>query len=506
MERIKKAASELKQKFTKSDLEKSVHSVIKSSEQPLKTAYYSIADRTISLDDCRSISKIIWEYLAPGENDSNRIFRALQLVEALVRYGSLSFVADLRSSSMKFRSFLDYFPEGKSLEQCSMVREISRKLLNLLSNQNLLDSEREDAKRQRERTMGFSSQSYADSWHGEKNEGFSNQSNIPYPPSGSWYDQQKIPVAEDFQYNPPQLFEPKKDIFSFDPSKSVPKDIKPQTVVPTQIRTLENPTKTSSSIPDLFAPETKTIHPNLIPAQPLKEPIPKKSELFGLPLKNSALSKNQPEKPKDFFSNIPSSTQVSEAFPIFSNIPNTQDPIPIVSNSPINQVKSSEGGKLFGIPLKQTTKAPTLQGKSEINTNTMNFDFLTLNMTPEVTKNKPDPFLSIENKPETMRNPILPIETVKREQKIENNNMFGNLNMKASQNKPANSFPIIVNTQKDLLDFDAAFPVIKQNAPVKEPVSVVPVQKLEAKLMNIDDLFNSLSSSVAPRKIDDIKL
>lgn len=505
MERLKKAASELKQKFTKSDLEKSVHSVIKTSEPPLKTAYYSIADKTISLDDCRSISKIIWEYLNPEENDSNKIFRTLQLVEALVRYGSLSFVADLRSSSMKFKSFLDYFPEGKPLEQCSMIREISRRLLNLLSNQNLLDNERDDAKRQRERTMGFSSQSYADSRYGEKNEGFNNQSSNPYPPSGSWYDQQKIPVVEDFHYSPPQLFEAKKDIFSFD-SKPAPNNIKSTPMAPAPIRTQENPVKNSSSIPDLFALETKTLQPNHASAQSPKESGPKKNELFGIPLKNPALTRNQTEKPKETFSNMPSSVQVPETFPIFSNKPNVQDHFPVVSNMPKSQAKPSEEGKLFGIPLKQANKEPSLQGKSEINTNTMNFDFLTLNMTSEAPKSNPDPFFTIENKHEPMKNPILPMEVGKMEQKVENNNMFGNLNMKTSQNKPFNSFPIIVNTQKDLLDFDATFPVIKQNAPVKEPISKVPVQKLEATLMNIDDLFNSLSSSVAPRKIDDIKL
>ena len=63
MERIKKAAFDLKQKLGSSDAEKLVSSVLKTNEVPLKGTFYEIADKTFSSTDSKIIFRMAFASL-----------------------------------------------------------------------------------------------------------------------------------------------------------------------------------------------------------------------------------------------------------------------------------------------------------------------------------------------------------------------------------------------------------------------------------------------------------
>lgn len=479
MERLRKAASELKQKFTKSDLEKAIHAIIKSPEPPLKTAYYLIADRTILADDCKTINKILWEYLKPEEKDCFKILRAFQLVEALVRFGSFSFVVELSSSSQKFRGFMDYFPDGKSIEQCTMVREIVRRLLNLFAHESLLENERDEARKLREKTIGFSSISFPEGKDIEMHENFKPQdlSNSSSLLSSIRYDQDKLPIPNGFSYSSPQVNDHINNSFAHESLKSQDMyiDIQSNPAAASFIRTLDNEKKVDppTSTPN---PENKATEPNKLKNVQSKGQLSNcKTEIFGFPLKSSSNLISQNEK----------------------TIISTSEP------NNVNKIQSrpSVDGKLFGIPLKKThvAKESHSHNKSEINSNMLSFDLLSLNLDLDAPKAQTDQKPSQNFKPENAKNLFLPYEDAKAEQKSENNNTFGNLNMKNTHAKSISNLKEIGLIQ-DSFDFNSAFPLIKPEISSNDLVSKNLPNDLEASLMNLDDLTSSLSKSVAPMK------
>ncbi|OMJ88041.1 hypothetical protein SteCoe_10112 [Stentor coeruleus] len=475
MERIKKAASELKQKFIKSDLEKAIHAIIKSSEPPLKTAYYFIADRTILSEDCKAINKILWEYLKPEEKDCFKILRAFQLVEALVKFGSFSFVVELSSSSQKFRSFIDYFPDGKSIEQCTMVREIVRRLLNLFAHEILLENERDEARKQREKTIGFSSINFIEGKDIEMHENFKAQelTNSSGLLSSIRYDHDKLPVTNGFSYGSPEVNDYSNDYLARENLKNqeIYIEIQSNPGVASFIRTLDNEKKID--LPALTPnPESKTIESNQVKIMQNKDQFPKhKTELFGFPIKSSSNHKNYNEK-----------SDISTPEPNNAN--------KIQSNPSID-------GKLFGIPLKKAHMPSHLHNKSEINSNMLDFDLLSLNLDLEIPKAQNDQKTSLNSKQENPKNLFLSNEDIKTEQKSENNNIFGNLNMKNTHKKSVSNINEI-RLIKDSFDFNSTFPLIKTEISSNSQVLNNLPNDLEASLMNIDDLTRSLSKSVAP--------
>ncbi|OMJ81214.1 hypothetical protein SteCoe_18330 [Stentor coeruleus] len=476
MERLRKAASELKQKFTKSDLEKAIHAVIKSPEPPLKTAYYFIADRTVLPDDCKTISKLLWEYLKPEEKDCFKILRGFQLVEALVKFGSFSFVVELSNSSQKFRGFMDYFPDGKSIEQCTMVREIVRRLLNLFAQESLLENERDEARKQREKTVGFSSGSFAEGNNIEMHENFKTQDlcNSSSLLSSIRYDQDKFPISNSFSSSFPQENDYSNDSLAHENLKNqdIHTEIQSNPAAASFIRILDNEKKIDLT-PN---PENKSIEPSKLKIIQSKDQPPNcKTELFGFPLKTSSNLKNHNEK---------SFTSTPE----HNNLIKTQS-------------KPSIDGKLFGIPLKKMHmgKESHSHNKSEINSNIFDFDLLSLNLDINITKTQVDQNPSSNPKPENTKKPFLINEDVKTEQKSENNNTFWNLNMKNTHTKSVSNIKEIGLIQ-DSFDFNSSFPIIKPEVSSNDSVLKNSPKDLEASLMNIDDLTSSLSKSVAPMK------
>ena len=203
MERIKKAAFDLKQKLGSSDAEKLVSSVLKTNEVPLKGTFYEIADKTFSSTDSKIIFRMAFASLIENNANTIKVLRSLQLIDSLAKLASVSFVNDIKNSTNKIRAFVDYFVEGKNSEHCGVVRDLAQKLLHMLGNPDVLETERENAKKQRERSVGFSSDQYSNGNNPKNYENYEAKERGLYEPPGEWYEKAKINYVNDQKYVPP---------------------------------------------------------------------------------------------------------------------------------------------------------------------------------------------------------------------------------------------------------------------------------------------------------------
>lgn len=479
MERLKKAAAGLKNKLQKTDSEKLVISAIKGNEVTLKTTYYSIADLTYSYEECKNITKVIWTNLSPDEKNAEKVLKTLQLVEALLKLAHPSCISELRTGVGKIRSFLDFYSEGKGLDYGGTVRELARKILQLMGNDQILEEERETARKQRERSVGFSSDQYSNGNMSRKNELMEGSSkNNGYAQSAAWYEQGKINLGPDQSYVPPvpekkqdfskaqteknDLFsgmvfkqENKKekvevpvnkgfDIFQEQKKEKVEAPVNKDSDIFQENKKETAPTRKKISIGELNLGPTKTISKN--------EGLPPVFEsslgdLFGV--------QYTPQKP----------SKEPEKIDLFSMLSNKNPlPQPEKTQTPIVEPK-----KLFGIPLKsQKAENPIIS-------------------TPKPSQ-PPDYFDILSLKTDFSS------ESKKISEKTTEN----------PQTFPMVFKPIIAYKLSDPFDFNSEYPTLIQ--PEKPQAKKIPIKNLEASLMNIDDLLGSLSNSIGPRALDNIEL
>jgi ENTH domain len=539
METLKKAASGLKHKLSRSEAEKLTERTVKGNGVLLKNTYYDIADKTYSAEDSKSIIKIIFSVLTPDEKDVSKILRALQLSDSLIKLGSPLFINDARSGLVRYRNFINFCAEGKSPETNSSVREYTKKILAMLTDNQILENERENARKLKEKSVGYSSEQYG-------NRNFMDAGKLAasdyvsseigdYKPPASWYDEAKINLNYEPKHNtlssvPNELFKDsagryhehksvgnaKNDIFSGmnfkkDTQKNKTdifsdleiKNKKIEDVQPT-FQVKNNTNEQNKPEFDIF--QTKTLN-SVFPEDTLVKislPKPQESqkfnppkEIFGLSTsKNTSLVSNSIDKPEESSNII-----IQSEFPVTKATENLSS-------------KKSDGNTLFGVPLKVKTdsKTPatinplpsTLQKdvKTDLNLNKSVSTNDLLNIEIKFTDHIP---YKTESSHYSSLNPtIIPLDlypnqynTTKIIKNPIDQNIFNNMSMKNPLNSQ-NQFKV-----PDPFNFDLNFPVL--NIPEKSSKKILP-QNLEASLMNIDELSSSLSNSIGPRTLDSIKL
>eukprot|EP00392_Amoebophrya_sp_AT5.2_P008285 g8304.t1 len=121
------------------------------------TLKYSISDSTSSRQDFRVIMQHIWECLSPPKPRKWRqVFKALTLLEFLVKNGVERCIDEVRDNQFKLRqlSSFSHIEEGKDRGQG--VRDLSGILIQLVNDATLLQEERQKARDSRSKTQGIS--------------------------------------------------------------------------------------------------------------------------------------------------------------------------------------------------------------------------------------------------------------------------------------------------------------------------------------------------------------
>lgn len=153
LESIVKAASGLKEKVGKKS---EINSILTESTNNdnwniSNTKLQILADHTYDFNEYNVIMKHLWSKLSLKAKDWRKIFKALHAFDYLLKNGAPRIVQDLRDDLYKIRHLqdMDYVVEGK--DKCGGIREKSKQICELLSDQERLEEEREFARQNREK-------------------------------------------------------------------------------------------------------------------------------------------------------------------------------------------------------------------------------------------------------------------------------------------------------------------------------------------------------------------
>ncbi|EAS03841.2 ENTH domain protein (macronuclear) [Tetrahymena thermophila SB210] len=214
MDIIKRAAQELKDRVNKtSQIEKLLQEATsKDNWQAHPKTLNTIAEYTNSSEEWNIISKYIWEKLYKSDKSQIVTFKTLVLIEHLLKNGSPRCIMEFKDELYKIKKLQDFkFYEGGE-DKGSGVRQRSKNIVDLLTDEDKLDHERQTAKELREKMnkvnyssgayegmgsntygqsqgggskyAGFSSDTYKES----KYQGFSSKDNVPAYKQGESYD------------------------------------------------------------------------------------------------------------------------------------------------------------------------------------------------------------------------------------------------------------------------------------------------------------------------------
>ncbi|CAD7971088.1 unnamed protein product [Amoebophrya sp. A25] len=137
------------------------------------TLKYSIAESTRSHHDFRVIMRHIWDCISPAKGRKWRqVFKALTLLEFLIKNGSDRCIDEVRDNQFKIRSLssFSHIEDGKDRGQG--VRDLSGIIVQLVSDASLLQEERQKAKEARQRTRGIATSTISSGGGGGKYSGF----------------------------------------------------------------------------------------------------------------------------------------------------------------------------------------------------------------------------------------------------------------------------------------------------------------------------------------------
>ena len=167
MDTFKKAVSTLKDRIVKSPLERSVYDACSDENWgSSNSVLHEISEKTFNHEDRQIILKCIWDLLKSPPKEWRRLYKVLNLIEHLLKFGSTGCLHEIQDEAFKIRMLQDFsFREG-SEEKGTGVRDKAKYLSGMLNDRNTLDEEREKAKKIWNKFTGISSDNtYArDGW------------------------------------------------------------------------------------------------------------------------------------------------------------------------------------------------------------------------------------------------------------------------------------------------------------------------------------------------------
>jgi epsin len=104
MDAIRRAANAVKDKITKSPLERDLGEAMNNDNWPASnTLLHQIADRSYNPDDASVIMKVIWENIRSNAKEWRKIYKTLGLIDILLKHGSTRCVQEIRDETFKIR-------------------------------------------------------------------------------------------------------------------------------------------------------------------------------------------------------------------------------------------------------------------------------------------------------------------------------------------------------------------------------------------------------------------
>ncbi|CAG9319292.1 unnamed protein product [Blepharisma stoltei] len=315
MDSLKKAALNLRDRITKTPLERMVAEVCSDENYGTSnTLLHDIAEKTYNPEERAVIMRCTWEYLKSSPKEWRRIYKALNLAEYLLKFGSASCINEIRDEGFKIRLLQDFSYRENSEERGTGIRDKCKYINQLIADHRFLDEEREKAKKLWNKFSGSSSDG-GRGYHTERSQGYNDEYNRgsydPYPErrrqteNGQQQDQEYQPYGQS-NYTEPDYREQGQDIA---------------------------PTRNEQSNVDIFsAPAVKPAAHNRIASQPARiVPPPSGGNLFNnVTVKNTNSNFpepawNQPvQKPADIWGQ-PAVQKAPEAFNAFSQAPQKQE-------------------------------------------------------------------------------------------------------------------------------------------------------------------------------------
>ena len=117
-----------------------------------------IANETFDYEKFQEIMKIIWNCIESTEGKTwKQIFKALSLLDYLIKNGSERVIDVCRDKQYKLRGLQDFsYYEGPQ-DKGQGIRDKSKMILDLLADNDEIRAEREKAKQLRSKFVGISS-------------------------------------------------------------------------------------------------------------------------------------------------------------------------------------------------------------------------------------------------------------------------------------------------------------------------------------------------------------
>lgn len=106
---------------------------------------YQIANASSEAKECQAIVTHVWNIAKMDSPKWRQVFKALSLIDFLIKNGSRRFVEDCRTNQLKIRQFREFSCMEDGVDRGQGVREQACHIMDLLNDRKLLDEEREKA-------------------------------------------------------------------------------------------------------------------------------------------------------------------------------------------------------------------------------------------------------------------------------------------------------------------------------------------------------------------------
>ena len=169
MDTFKKAVSSIKDRIVKTPLERSILEACSDENWgSANTVLHEISEKTFNHEDRQVIMKLIWELLKSPAKEWRRLYKVLNLIDHLIKFGSTACLHEIQDEVFKIRMMQDFsFREGAE-EKGIGVRDKAKYISTMLGDRKVLEEEREKAKKTWSKFTGISSgDSFGrDNWRG----------------------------------------------------------------------------------------------------------------------------------------------------------------------------------------------------------------------------------------------------------------------------------------------------------------------------------------------------
>lgn len=146
LEALKDQALKLKDKLAKNPLEKALEEATSNENWNASTKVLNeIADHTYNFSDFTQIMQHIWSRLSSQKKKWRKILKTLNLIEHLVKNGSPRCIQEFRDEIYQIRSLQDFSLHEDGADRGAAIREMSKRLYELLNDENKIDEERKKA-------------------------------------------------------------------------------------------------------------------------------------------------------------------------------------------------------------------------------------------------------------------------------------------------------------------------------------------------------------------------